>query len=52
MATQASTEALHTPDNTFGATHYFNPSIVLPPWAKGKVPSITIGQHAFYANIL
>lgn len=35
------------PDHTFGATHYFA-SYVLPDWAKGRKPTITIGDHIFF----
>lgn len=40
-------EALNgEPDPTFGATHYFNPKIVNPPWATGKT-FVQIGNHRF-----
>ena len=35
-------------DNTDGATHYFNPHIVLPSWAKYMIKTVTIGNHDFY----
>ncbi len=33
-------------DPTEGATHYFNPKIVNPPWATGK-KFVQIGNHHF-----
>lgn len=36
------------PDNTNGATHYFNPNVVLPSWATNMTLSATIGHHVFY----
>ena len=36
------------PDITGGATHYFNPHKVLPPWAKEMVKTVSIGNHDFY----
>lgn len=36
------------PDNTNGATHYFNPSVVLPKWAATMTKVATIGHHVFY----
>ena len=36
------------PDNTNGATHYFNPSVILPDWAKKMAKVCTIGHHDFY----
>lgn len=35
-------------DPTFGATHYFNPKVVLPLWAKDFVKVASIGNHDFY----
>lgn len=35
-------------DNTGGATHYFNPSVVLPKWAATLTKTLDIGNHAFY----
>lgn len=37
-----------TPDITHGATHYFNPSVVLPSWAATMTKVATIGHHDFY----
>lgn len=36
------------PDPTMDATHYFNPRIVLPSWAREMRHTVTIGNHAFY----
>lgn len=36
------------PDITNGATHYFNPSVVLPTWAKSMTKVASIGHHDFY----
>jgi N-acetylmuramoyl-L-alanine amidase len=38
-------------DITFGACHYHAVS-VLPKWAVGKVPCLSLGQHRFYNNVL
>jgi len=35
-------------DLTNGATHYFNPILVLPSWASGMTKVATIGHHDFY----
>lgn len=35
-------------DLTNGATHYFNPSVVLPTWARTMTKVASIGQHDFY----
>lgn len=35
-------------DLTSGATHYFNPGMVLPAWAVGMTKVATIGHHDFY----
>ena len=35
-------------DNTNGATHYFNPNVVLPKWAATMTKVATIGHHDFY----
>lgn len=36
------------PDITNGATHYFNPHVVLPTWAKSMTLVAEIGNHVFY----
>lgn len=36
------------PDNTNGATHYFNPNVVLPSWAATMTKVASIGHHDFY----
>jgi hypothetical protein len=36
------------PDITNGATHYFNPSVVLPKWAASMTKVASIGHHDFY----
>jgi spore germination cell wall hydrolase CwlJ-like protein len=36
------------PDPTGGATHYYNPMVVEPPWAQQLKPVGTIGRHVFY----
>jgi N-acetylmuramoyl-L-alanine amidase len=38
-------------DPTFGATHYYNPSIVhpAPKWARARKPTTVVGNHAFFA---
>jgi len=35
-------------DLTNGATHYFNPDIVLPSWAASMTKVASIGHHDFY----
>lgn len=35
-------------DPTGGATHYFNPRVVLPTWAASMKKTATIGHHIFY----
>jgi N-acetylmuramoyl-L-alanine amidase len=35
-------------DLTLGATHYFNPSVVLPAWANSMTKVAMIGAHSFY----
>lgn len=37
-------------DGTSGATHYFNPAVVLPSWAGKMTKTITIGHHDFYKD--
>lgn len=37
-------------DRSFGATHYFNPKIVLPTWAHGMTKLVTVGGHDFYTQ--
>lgn len=36
------------PDITDGATHYFNPNVVLPTWAAKMTKVKSIGHHDFY----
>ena len=36
------------PDVTMGATHYFNPDVLLPAWAGGLQYIMRIGNHVFY----
>lgn len=35
-------------DITNGATHYFNPDVVLPGWASKMTKIVSIGHHDFY----
>ena len=37
-----------TSDLTHGATHYFNPRLAKPSWARKMVKTVTIGSHEFY----
>lgn len=37
-------------DATSGATHYHTQTI-LPPWARGRIPSAEIGHHLFYNDV-
>lgn len=37
-------------DYTFGATHYHAVDTA-PAWARGHVPCVVIGRHAFYNDI-
>lgn len=34
-------------DNTYGATHYYNPRKASPSWADNMVTTTTIGNHTF-----
>ena len=36
------------PDNTMGATHFYNPSISQPSWSKSLKKTISLGRHDFY----
>lgn len=36
------------PDNTNGATHYFNPNVVLPSWAAKMTKVVSLDHHDFY----
>lgn len=36
-------------DLTNGATHYFNPQVVMPEWASAMKKVASIGHHDFYA---
>lgn len=36
--------------NLFGADHYFNPSIVRPPWAAKMARTCMVGGHEFYRS--
>lgn len=35
-------------DNTEGATHFFNPHVVMPEWSKTMTKTAIIGNHIFY----
>lgn len=35
-------------DTTSGATHYFNPTVVLPSWAASMTKTCSIGGHDYY----
>lgn len=39
------------PDITRGALNYFSKTITTPGWAKGKIPTLELGNTAFYNNI-
>ena len=36
------------PDNTYGATHFFNPDLASPAWARVYKKTADIGNHDFY----
>lgn len=38
-------------DLTQGATHYFNPHVVLPEWASKMTKVASIGNHDFYKQV-
>lgn len=38
-------------DPTDGATHYFNPSLVHPPWAAGATPCGQFGNQVFFKGV-
>lgn len=35
-------------DNTFGATHFYNPAISSPPWANELKKTVSLGNHNFH----
>lgn len=37
-------------DPTGGATHYHTQNVA-PPWARGRTPSASIGNHLFYNDV-
>ncbi|MGE4280086.1 MAG: cell wall hydrolase [Magnetospirillum sp.] len=37
-------------DPTLGATHYHTQAVA-PPWARGRNPSVIIGNHLFYNDV-
>ena len=37
-------------DNTYGATHYYNPVIANPNWAKKYNYTVSYAKHDFYAR--
>lgn len=37
-------------DNTIGATHYYNPKLASPRWARYYTHTVTIGNHKFLAR--
>jgi len=43
-------ELSKTSDYTKGATHYFNPKLCLPSWAKNMVFKGNILNHSFYSE--
>jgi spore germination cell wall hydrolase CwlJ-like protein len=53
LAMKAVLEVLTAPesdDPTNGAQHYHTKAIS-PSWASGKRPTLSLGNHLFYANI-
>jgi len=46
LSTQLWNEAV--PDNTHGATHYFNPDKADPVWARKMTYLVTLDNHRFY----
>ena len=38
-------------DNTFNSTHYINPAVASPAWARGLEPVLTIKDHTFFNNV-
>lgn len=38
-------------DPTCGSTHYYNPALAEPVWARGKEPIAKIGKHVFFNDI-
>lgn len=51
-ATRAALDALHEPDFTSGALHYYATTMPAPPaWAVGRTPCFTLGRHIFFNDV-
>ena len=52
-ATRAALEAIHEPDLTNGALHYYATTMPTPPlWSIGHTPCFELGNHVFFNDIL
>lgn len=40
------------PDPSGGATHYYRDGSEVPSWAESMVPTITIGHHKFFREVV
>jgi N-acetylmuramoyl-L-alanine amidase len=49
-AIRAFLEAVDEADFTLGSTHY-HVATISPYWAKGHIPCLVIGNHAFYNDV-
>lgn len=51
-AMRAALDALHEPDSTNGALHYYATTMPEPPnWSLGHTPCFTLGKHIFFNDI-
>lgn len=51
-AMRAALEALHEPDFTNGALHYYATTMpASPPWSVGHVPCFELGKHIFFNDV-
>lgn len=51
-AWRAALDALHEPDFTFGALHYYATTMPTPPpWSVGHTPCFVLGKHVFFNTV-
>lgn len=51
LAAQDIVDNEHIEDITQGATHYFNPQVVLPAWSASLTKVCSLGNHDFYKKV-
>lgn len=51
LAASAAVMSGLVPDPTAGATHYCNPALADPDWAKAATKTARIGGHVFYKDV-